>query len=138
MSPYCTSCGSEVEASWNACPNCGKVLRETETPQPQPQIAPQPRPQPPPQPYQVQPYRQPYGPPKPTQYGTAALICGLIGICCGLFLAIPAIILGALGLKRDENTSMASIGIVLGVIDIICWILSLVLLFAWTDWLFPI
>ena len=133
MSPYCTNCGSEVEPSWNTCPNCGKTLRETETPQPETQIAPQPQyqTQPPPQPYQVQPYRQTYGPAKTNQYGTAALICGIIGCCCfGMVLGPVAIVLGALGTKRDANTSMASAGIVLGIIAFACWIISTIFLYT--------
>jgi len=132
MSPYCTKCGNEVEESWRVCPNCGKNLKESDVPQPQPSLSPQiqTRISPTPQPYQTQPYQQQYRPVKPTQYGTPALVCGLIGCCCG-FLGIPAIILGALGLSRDENTSSASIGLILGLINTVCWILGIILLFTW-------
>lgn len=139
MSPYCTICGNEVDDSWRVCPNCGKSLRESEVPQPQPSLSPQAQAQTPPQPqpYQVQPYRQQYRPAKTTQYGTAALICGLAGLCCGLFLAIPAIILGGLGISRDENTSTATAGLILGIVDIVCWILSLLFLVSWMGWYMP-
>ena len=56
MSPFCINCGSEIEDSWNACPNCGKVLKEKTINQPQPS----PRVQMQPQPQQVQPYQQQY------------------------------------------------------------------------------
>ncbi|MFX1575091.1 MAG: DUF4190 domain-containing protein [Promethearchaeota archaeon] len=141
MSPFCTKCGNEVEESWRVCPNCGKNLMESEVPQPQPQISPEPQyqTQPPAQPYQVQPYRQTYYPEKPTQYGTAALICGIIGCCCfGIVLGPIAIVLGALGMKRDQNTSMATAGLIFGIIAFVGWLISMIFLYSLIGSISPI
>lgn len=142
MSPYCTYCGKEVEESWNICPHCGKKLRDTEIPQNQVQ--------PPPNPYQQtqQRFRNPYQRPAQSyqkiytagmgyNYGLASLICGILGIIFGFFfigfiLGIPAIILGGLGISRDENSSLGAIGLVLGVVD---FILGFVFFFfLWFPW----
>jgi hypothetical protein len=140
MSPYCTNCGSEVEDSWNACPNCGKTLKEAEIPQLQPQQQPQAPVQP--QVIQTQPYHRTYSSSWNNNYGSAALIIGIIGLFCGisyagLVLGIAAIILGGLGISRDENNALAMIGIVLGILDFVCflffyfWLSSL---FNWLSW----
>jgi len=128
MSPYCTDCGSEVEDSWNACPSCGKVLRETHAPQPQPQ--------PTPNPYRVQPYQRSYSSGNGNTYGIVALVCGLIGLCgavayFGVVLGIVAISMGGIGLNRDDNNSMAVVGLILGIIDLVCCFLFFFLTFSW-------
>ena len=147
MSPFCIECGKEVEESWNACPSCGKILKEVNVPQPQPQPVAQPQPQPQPQPVaQPQPQPQPY----PTRlyqrtystggqnsYGTAALVCGIIGLFCGgILFGIIAIVLGGLGLGRDDNTGMAVIGLVLGLIDFVCFFIMMFWVLSWFTW-FP-
>ena len=141
MSPYCSNCGSEVEDSWNACPDCGRILKETQVPQQQtiPQV--QPQPQPTTNPYRVQPYQRSYSSGNGNTYGIVALICGLIGLCgaflyFGIVLGIVAISMGGIGLNRDDNNSMAVIGIILGIIDIVCCVLFFFILFSWLTW-FP-
>ena len=76
---YCMECGSKIEESWNACPNCGKVLKEVNVPQPRPVAQPQP---PPPQ-YQTRLYQRSYSRGGEKNYGTAALVCGILGLFCG-------------------------------------------------------
>ncbi|UCD02033.1 MAG: zinc-ribbon domain-containing protein [Promethearchaeota archaeon] len=143
MSPFCTYCGTEVEDSWNLCPNCGKKLRETEIPQNQvqPRLNPyqqtqqtfrNPYQQPP-----VQPYQKIYKAGIGYSYGIASLICGILGIVLGFFfigfiLGIPAIILGSLGISRDENSALGAIGLVLGVIDFIFGFVFF--FFLWFPW----
>ena len=140
MSPYCTNCGNEVEESWNICPNCGKVLKEQEVPhrQPQQQQVQQQVPQQP-QPYRVQPYQRKYTG-TGNSYGTAALICGLLGIIFGIFyvgpvLGIIAIIMGGIGISRDDNTAMAAIGLVLGILDFVFFFVFFLFLFSWLNWM---
>ncbi len=134
---YCTNCGSEIEDSWNACPNCGKVLRETKAPQQQ--AAPRIQPPPP------QPYQRSYSSGGGNIYGTVALVCGLIGLFgvvlyFGIVLGIVAIALGGIGLSRDNNNAMAIIGLILGIIDFVCCIafyfliFSLLSLFSFVFW----
>ncbi|UCC19755.1 MAG: zinc-ribbon domain-containing protein [Promethearchaeota archaeon] len=135
MSPYCTNCGNEVEDSWNICPNCGKTLKERQAPlvQPQQQIRQQS------QPYQTTTYQRSFtrvG----NSYGTTALICGLLGIFFGIFyiaifLGIIAMIMGGIGVGRDENPSLATIGLVLGIIDFVLFIIFFFFLFSWWNWM---
>ncbi|MHA2007847.1 MAG: zinc-ribbon domain-containing protein [Promethearchaeota archaeon] len=134
MSPFCTNCGSEVEENWNVCVNCGKDLKEKAVTQPQVQ----PIVQSPPQPQRVQPYQQRYRPTGgyPNTYGAVALICGLIGLFCGfgyggIIFGIVAIIMGGLGLSRDESTGMAIAGLILGILGIVCFLLFYVFIFSW-------
>lgn len=136
MSPFCTNCGTEVEGSFNVCPNCGKVLKEgaITRPQPPPPVQMQPQPQ------RVQPYQQPYqqryrrsggyG----NTHGAVALVCGIVGLFCGIggiIFGIVAIVMGGLGLNRDESNGMAIVGLILGIIDIACCIISFFLIFSW-------
>ena len=133
--PYCTECGKEVEESWNACPSCGKVLKEVNIPQPQPVAQPQPQPQP--QPYQTRPYPRSYSVGGQNNYGTAALVCGILGIFCGgILFGIVAIVLGGLGIGRDDNNGMAVIGLILGLIDIVCFFIMMFWILTWFTW-FP-
>jgi len=63
--------------------------------------------------------------------GTLALVFGLIGICCcGFILGPIAIILGAVGLKKDDEQTLSIVGIILGVIALACWIFSFIFLTA--------
>ncbi|MCK4286462.1 MAG: zinc-ribbon domain-containing protein [Candidatus Lokiarchaeota archaeon] len=141
MSPYCTNCGSEIEDSWNACPNCGRVLRESQIPQQQSIPQTQLQPQRAPQPYRVQPYQRSYSSGNGNVYGIVALVCGLIGLFgavlyFGIVLGIVAIAMGGIGLSRDDNNSMAVIGLILGIIDFVCCFVVFFLLFTWLAW-FP-
>jgi len=137
MSPYCINCGSEIEETWNACPNCGKVLRETRVLQQSAIPQPQSQPQQAPQPNQVQPYQKGYSSGGGNTYGIVALVCGLVGLFgalyfFGIVLGIIAIVMGGIGLSRDDNNSMAVIGLILGIIDFVCCILYffIILFFA--------
>ncbi|MFW9998661.1 MAG: zinc-ribbon domain-containing protein [Candidatus Hodarchaeota archaeon] len=147
MSPYCTNCGTELEESWNACPNCGKTLKQEQIsqslPQQQPYIPTQP------QAVQVQPYHRTYRPSGSNTYGIAALICGLIGLVLSFtygapVLGLAAIVLGGLGISRDDNNAMAMIGVILGIVDFVFFLLFYFLFFSifnwfnwfnWFDWL---
>ena len=63
--------------------------------------------------------------------GIIAVVCGIIGlIIFGIIFGIIAIILGVMGRKSDDNPTIATIGIVLGIIDIVCVIIALLLLTA--------
>jgi uncharacterized SAM-binding protein YcdF (DUF218 family) len=65
-------------------------------------------------------------------------VCGIVGLFCGgIIFGIVAIIMGGLGLSRDENSSMAIIGLVLGVIDFVCFFIAFFWIFTWFAWPFP-
>ncbi|MFW9973480.1 MAG: zinc-ribbon domain-containing protein [Candidatus Odinarchaeota archaeon] len=135
MSPYCINCGNKVEDSWNICPNCGKALKEQQVPQIQPQQQiPQQS-----QLYREQPYQRTFTR-AGNSYGTTALICGLLGMIFGIFyigivLGIIAIIMGGIGLSKDESPSMATIGLVLGIFDFILFFIFFFFLFSWLNWI---
>lgn len=72
------------------------------------------------------PYGQPYGA-APTggtnQKALWAMILGILSLCCGFLLGIPAIILGVIGGKEiaasggmQQGEGMAKAGLILGVI----------------------
>jgi hypothetical protein len=157
MSPvnFCSQCGHKLIASWNACPNCGKILNPERIPQKQPiQTPPQ------------QTYSLPKPTPQPVGYyqrntktnGIIALIFGLLGLLgaglvggsiLGIFpgilggiIGLPGIfgqfiivgsilgiVFGAIGRKKDEDNRMATAGLVLGIIGITVWITFFILLF---------
>ncbi len=139
--PYCTNCGSEIEDTWNICPNCGKDLKELQAPQQQTISLVQQQPQQTPQPYQAQPFQKTYSSSRGNIFGAVALICGLIGLISaflyfGIVLGIIAIVLGGIGLGRDDNNGMAVIGIIFGIIDIVLFVLVYLIIFSWLSW-FP-
>ncbi len=147
MSPFCTNCGREIEESWNVCPDCGKSLEETTGPQTHPtthshlQSATQTTPQPP----RIQPSQDKYtkvvG---ETKIGAGALACGIIWLIFGFFYGssifgfplfrILAIILGGIGISRDENKSMAIGGLILGIIGIVIFLFSGLISLLWDFW----
>ncbi len=136
MSPFCTNCGHELDTSWNVCPECGKVLKEGTILQNRSikhsQL--QSTTQTTPQPQQVQPYRyRTTQVLKENKFGPASLVCGILGLIYSTYLSsfligfgfpifrIAAIILGALGISKDENKSMAIVGLVLGVSGVLLY-----------------
>ncbi len=63
--------------------------------------------------------------------GILALIFGIIGcFFFGIVFGIIAIILGVMGRKSDDTPMIATIGMILGIIAVVCWILSVVLLIS--------
>jgi len=110
MSPYCTNCGNEVKELWNVCPNCRRDLKVKKIQKTQS--------------HQVQQYQQ-VNRSKGNNYGMIALIFGIIGIpgCLfigvGFILGLVAIIMGSLGIRRDDYNAMAAIGLVLGILDFV-------------------
>ena len=148
MSQFCTNCGREVEESWNVCPDCGKVFKETAIPQTHPRTEAQSQltTQATSQPHRVQPYQYKYTKAVgETKYGTGALVCAILGLIFGFLygtfligfplLRIVAVILGGIGISRDDNKSMAIAGLVLGVIGLVIFLFSgLLRLLAWGFW----
>lgn len=62
-------------------------------------------------------------------FGTLALVFGLIACCCGIIFGPLAIIFGAIGMGKDDETTLAIIGLILGLICTICWVLLIIFLF---------
>jgi len=134
MSPYCINCGKEVEESWNSCPNCGKALKESQVVYRQPIHQTPPQPQPP-------QYQRTYSSAGTNNFGIAALICGVItpflgflipgAFYVGIIFSLITIILGSMGIGRDDNNIMAIMGLVIGIGDFICCLAFYFLIFSW-------
>lgn len=66
--------------------------------------------------------------------GIVAFVCGILGILTG-FMAIPAIIFGAIGMgKGRPNRGLAIAGFVMGVVVVALFILALLLVIALFSW----
>ena len=65
-----------------------------------------------------------------------ALIFGIISFCCGVIFGPVAIILGAIGMRGEEGRGMATAGLVLGIVSLLCWILAIIFLWAFIAALF--
>jgi hypothetical protein len=62
-------------------------------------------------------------------FGIGALICAIIGFfCCGI-LSVVAIILGAIGIGKDDEPGMAKAGLILGIVSLVVGLL--VVFFLW-------
>ena len=148
MSPFCTNCGRDLEESWKICPDCGKILGEGTVPQTHPTTQPQIQltSQPTPQPHRVQPYQYKYAKVAgENKFGTASLVCGILGLVLGFtftlrilgfpILRVVAVVLGGVGISRDDNKSMAIAGLVLGIIGLVIFFIGSVPgLFNWYYW----
>ena len=125
MANYCSNCGSEIQPSWKACPTCGKALGVSG----QTQLQPQPSTTPPPQPYRPRfmPGRIMGG---MNAYGNISVLFGILGFLCGGFFIFGAIaiILGGIGIGKDDNPTNAIGGLILGIINIVCSVIIIILL----------
>jgi hypothetical protein len=127
MAKFCTNCGTELDPSWRTCPNCGSPLDDSIS---QASSISQPTVQAPPPSY-APTYAKTYSTGTDTNYGAIALVFGLIGLFCGgILFGIIAIIVGAIGISRDTNTSIAAAGLILGILDVVC---SLIFLISFTS-----
>ena len=77
--------------------------------------------------YQQAPAKQTNG------FAIAALICGIAGLCPYTYCIIPivAIVLGALGRRNPVNKSMATAGLILGIVGIAIFVLVIIFAYAY-------
>jgi hypothetical protein len=62
--------------------------------------------------------------------GIVALVCGILGVFTG-YLAIPAIIFGAIGMgKGHRNSGLALAGFILGIVTVVIYAVVILLLAA--------
>jgi hypothetical protein len=128
MAKYCRNCGTELNPSWKLCPNCGVIIDSsvTQTPpllQKSATISPQPT------------YIRTYSGFSENSYGIISLIFSLIGtipiLYHGFFVWVIAIITGAMGLKRDNNTVFATVGLILGILECVYFIMFVPRFYYW-------
>lgn len=162
---FCPKCGSQIPEGGHFCTKCGAAISQQPpiqqaAPQPPPPAQPQPVYQPPPpqpQPvYQPPPaYQQPTPPPvyqqPPVQYAVAqehtsgmaitALIMGIIGFILSP-LSVLAIIFGAIGIGQTSKNpylkgkGLAVAGLILGIVNIVLWIILWVWIGSSLWWVF--
>jgi hypothetical protein len=129
---FCPECGSQVDPDSRFCSNCGYELNEFIPSSVESNI-------PPPVQYvssipqniasqsQVQPR---YYQPSDTN-GIVALIFGILGICIlPIIGSIIAIIFGSMARSRDKDSVTGKVGLILGVLGILCWIIYFIFLFS--------
>jgi hypothetical protein len=129
MLNFCPNCGIKIEEEWKACPYCGHNLQSERGQQSFQQPTPPTPPTAPIPPYPQQ-YTQPttiiYPPKHNNTYGIVALIFGFLGLFILPFIgSIVAIIVGAIGRKNDDSPEMATGGLVLGIIGLLCWAIGI-------------
>ncbi len=130
MLNFCPNCGIKIEGEWHACPYCGHNLQSewgTQSSQ-QPSSPTPPVPPLPPYPQQAaQPTTIIYPPKQNNTNGIIALVFGFLGLFILPFIgSIVAIILGSIGRKKDDSPEMATGGLVLGIIGLLCWAIGIV------------
>ena len=127
MANFCSNCGTKVDPTWNACPKCGTALvggvnlkSTTEN--------------------HTLSYSHTAKKPsswKKHKHSALALIfanVGLFGVLftgVGIIFGILAIAFGVIGIRRDEDRSMAVLGIIVGIIDLIFGIFVLVFVISY-------
>jgi uncharacterized membrane protein YvbJ len=124
---YCTECGSKVEDNTQFCPNCGHQISQIPSTSPSSNVSTPPQ------------YSNQYSaPPTYQQYhkhdntkGIIALVFGILGFVLLPFIgSIVAIILGALSRSQEEETTLGTVGIVLGILGMVCWVIFFVFIFS--------
>ena len=131
---FCPLCGTKIEGSWNTCPNCGNELNSEQVNQQptQAQIPVQTISQP-----QPQHHPDNYHPSSNNTYGIVALIFGLLGLfVIPIVGGIIGIVLGAIGKNKDDEPTMAKVGLALGIVGIIVWIAVIIWIISMISMLF--
>jgi len=108
---FCPNCGTKIEPNWKSCPTCGTELKfESQPVAPVGHLEP-PRAAPP----DILRTFQPKSSTSSGGFAIAAVILGLIGCCCTWCASVLAIILALIGLSEDEEKTLATIGLILGI-----------------------
>lgn len=112
----CNNCGEEIPEGAEFCPRCGAAVYQEA-----------------PNAYQGRQYApNGYAQPRPSQTkSTLSLVFGILGLCCfGFIFGSIAILLGILARKDEGPNGTNAVGLVLGFIDILAWIIIVV--FFWS------
>jgi hypothetical protein len=105
---YCPGCGIQTELNWQVCPSCGIKLQGGN----QSNI------NPPPIIYSTSQQSE------TNTYGIEALVFAILGfIMIPIFGSILGIVFGIKGKNKDDNPSYAQIGLILGIIGLVCWLI---------------
>ena len=130
MTPFCPECEAVIEENWNRCPECecelnlnGQQLDEKSQQSDensQYTLLPPKYSQLPTYTYKA-PIKSSNG------FGTLSLIVAIIGCFCFAYIFGPiAIILGGIGISKDDSPSKAKAGLVFGIFVLCFGIISLI------------
>lgn len=127
MLNFCPNCGTKIEGALRICPFCGDAL-QTEQAIATPQQPPVPSYQSIPS-YNQYPSQTPivaHPTKKSNALGIVALVFSLLGLLIlPIVGSIVAIITGAVGRNKDYSPGLATAGLVIGIIGLICWVIGI-------------
>jgi len=133
MTPFCPECEAVIEENWNRCPECecelnlnGQQLDEKSQQSDensQYTLLPPKSSQPPTYTYKAKSFQMPSS----NGFGTLSLILAIIGCFCFAYVFGPiAMILGGIGISKDDSPSRAKAGLVIGIFVLCFGIISLI------------
>lgn len=126
MTPFCPNpdCGAVIEENWNRCPECELDLNAQQLDEkPQYTLLPPKNPQPPTYTYKAKSFQMPSS----NGFGTLSLVLAIIGFFCFAYVFGPiAMILGGIGISKDDSPSKAKAGLVFGIFVLCYGIISLI------------
>ena len=123
MTPFCPNpdCGAVIEEDWNRCPECELDLNAQQLDEnSQYTLLPPKKPQLP-----TYTYKAPTK--SSNRFGTLSLIVAIIGCFCFAYVFGPiAMILGGIGISKDDSPSKAKAGLIFGIFVLCFGIISLI------------
>jgi hypothetical protein len=126
MTPFCPNpdCGAEIDENLNRCPVCELDLNAQQLDEkPQYTLLPPKNPQPPTYTYKAKSFQKP----RSNGIGTISVVLAIIGCFCFAYVFGPiAMILGGIGISKDDSPSKAKAGLVFGIIVLCFGIISLI------------
>jgi len=126
MTPFCPNpdCGAVIEENLNRCPECELDLNAQQLDEkPQYTLLPPKSSQPPTYTYKAKSFQMPSS----NGFGTLSLVLAIIGFFCFAYVFGPiAMILGGIGISKDDSPSKAKAGLVIGIFVLCFGIISLI------------
>ena len=133
MTPFCPNpdCGAEIEENWNRCPECELDLNAQQSDENSQQsdentqytLLPPKSSQPPTYTYKAKSFQMPSS----NGFGTISVVLAIIGCFCFAYIFGPiAMILGGIGISKDDRPSRAKAGLVFGIFVLCFGIISLI------------
>ena len=133
MTPFCPNpeCEAEIEENWNRCPECEFDLNAQQLDEKSQQsdentqytLLPPKSSQPPTYTYKAKSFQMP----RSNGFGTISVVLAIIGCFCFAYVFGPiAMILGCIGISKDDRPSRAKAGLVFGIFVLCFGIISLI------------
>jgi hypothetical protein len=126
MTPFCPNpdCEAEIDENLNRCPECELDLNAQQLDEkPQYTLLPPKSSQPPTYTYKAKSFQMPSS----NGFGTLSLVLAIIGFFCFAYVFGPiAMILGGIGISKDDSPSKAKAGLIFGIFVLCFGIISLI------------